>query len=161
MSGGEPMFDEATLVRFWDYVEKRGADECWLWSGPRDRPGYGNMSVNKIRRRATHLAMEIATNKPWDPAFDACHTCDTPSCVNPAHLWAGTRRDNVLDMVAKKRHYQQLKTHCLKGHPLEGANLKIRKDGRSHQRECLICYQAYRYDWNRKQRLGIENGGRK
>lgn len=33
-----------------------------------------------------------------------CHTCDTPACWNPKHLFAGTQSDNIRDCVSKGRH---------------------------------------------------------
>ena len=33
-----------------------------------------------------------------------CHHCDTPLCVNPRHLFVGTKKDNAIDMAQKGRH---------------------------------------------------------
>lgn len=41
-----------------------------------------------------------------DPVPDdmcVCHTCDTPLCVNPEHLFLGTQIDNTADRHAKER----------------------------------------------------------
>jgi hypothetical protein len=35
-----------------------------------------------------------------------CHSCDTPRCINPDHLWLGTPKQNSSDMSAKGRHWR-------------------------------------------------------
>ena len=43
--------------------------------------------------------------------LDCCHTCDTPACVNPEHLFVGTRSDNMKDAGKKGRHWSQKAEH--------------------------------------------------
>jgi hypothetical protein len=88
---------------FWLRVDKRGADECWHWQGSLDRKGYGQIEINGIRRRATHVSLELHRHTRPSPQHGACHTCDNPPCVNPAHLWWGTAQDNATDMCRKGR----------------------------------------------------------
>jgi len=63
---------------------------------------------------AKKLGCEIPTS------MDACHTCDNPSCINPEHLWGGTRSQNSLD-ASKKGRTQG------KSHPLSNAKLNWEK----------------------------------
>lgn len=51
---------------------------------------------------AHRLAYSFAVNGEIED-MGICHRCDTPLCVNPAHLFSGTASDNMLDMVAKGR----------------------------------------------------------
>lgn len=89
--------------RFWSKVNRSGGpDACWPWMGTRILSGYGQIWENGKHRPATHIALRLA-GRPLAPGEQACHQCDNPPCVNPAHLFAGSRSDNVQDMVAKGR----------------------------------------------------------
>lgn len=87
---------------FWSKVDRRGPNDCWLWQAYCDKDGYGYFTVNKAARKA-HRVAYVLTHGNLEPSQDVCHACDTPGCVNPAHLWVGTYRDNIDDMLAKGR----------------------------------------------------------
>ena len=85
---------------FWSRVDKSGA--CWLWTAAKGRKGYGQMRISGKLRIAHRLSWELA-NGPIPGGLFVCHRCDVTSCVNPAHLFLGTNRDNILDSMAKGR----------------------------------------------------------
>lgn len=95
-----------TAERFWAKVDKSaGVAGCWLWLAKKDKDGYGSFSVGpkgaNFPVRAHRFAYEMV-NPPLG-SMNGCHTCDTPACVNPAHIFPGTAKDNVRDMIAKGR----------------------------------------------------------
>ena len=81
-------------------------DECWPWLGAKRR-GYGLIWADGRKRPAHQVAWELANGEPFPTGMHACHTCDNPSCVNPAHIFPGTRSDNLRDAVRKGRMWQQ------------------------------------------------------
>lgn len=77
-------------------------DGCWLWSGPKLLAGYGKFGVRGKTVSAHRFSYSHYIGKIPE-AMHICHTCDTPACVNPDHLFLGTHQDNMRDKVAKLR----------------------------------------------------------
>lgn len=126
--------------RFWPRVERRGPDECWLWTGKRNAKGYGVIGRNGRRTIATQISWELAQGSPVPAELLVCHSCDNPPCVNPAHLWLGTNSDNMRDMVAKGRNATAgHPDHCKRGHAYEGQRPFPSEHG-IHR--CRICHYA-------------------
>lgn len=90
--------------RFWQKVVKRGHDACWGWAG-RVEPasGYGYLSVRDRPVLAHRFAWELANGRKLRSGEQVNHTCDTRSCTNPRHLYAGTQYDNIHDMLRRGR----------------------------------------------------------
>jgi hypothetical protein len=82
------------------WVDKSG--ECWEWTGARDKDGYGAFNYAGKTHRAPTVALEI-DGRPVQPGMYACHRCDNPCCVNPAHLYPGTPTQNMEDARARGR----------------------------------------------------------
>lgn len=77
-------------------------DECWEWHSARTPMGYGLFTHRAKNYYAHRVAYETFVG-PIPDGLDVCHTCDNPSCCNPAHLWVGSAKDNAQDMVKKGR----------------------------------------------------------
>lgn len=90
--------------RFWTKVRKGQPRECWLWTASENNEGYGRFRLNG-KSRSAHVVSWLFAH--GDTAgMCVLHKCDTPLCVNPAHLWLGTHADNMADMAAKGRAYR-------------------------------------------------------
>lgn len=98
------------IDRFWRHVNKDGPivreelGPCWIWTAACYPNGYGQMGSTPGRSVLVHRFSYETFNGPIEDGKHVCHHCDVRACVNPKHLWLGTRSDNIKDMVAKGRH---------------------------------------------------------
>lgn len=81
-------------------VDKTHPDGCWIWLRGTNRGGYGWLQAGRSRMLAHRLAFFLAHG--YLPAV-VRHTCDTPRCVNPDHLLAGTQAENARDAMERGR----------------------------------------------------------
>ena len=103
------------MDRFWSKVDKTPGHgpngDCRIWTGGSRGNGYGAIGVNKkvIDTHRFSFLLECGISS-LPSTLDVCHRCDFRLCVNPDHLFLGTRQDNVLDMFEKGRgSLEQLK----------------------------------------------------
>lgn len=85
-----------------------GSTDCWIWLKGKDKNGYGQCHAARVAKdnnvTRAHQLSWVMMNGPIPEGMLVCHTCDNPSCVNPAHLFLGSWDDNVQDMMSKGRH---------------------------------------------------------
>lgn len=98
---------------------------CWDWQGNADTKGYALFSYRGKCRRAIRVSFQLFIG-PIPDGLQLDHLCRNHACVNPNHVEPVTSRENL--MRGKTRAAENAaKTHCLRGHPLSGDNLYLRK----------------------------------
>ena len=94
--------ENISRLRFWSKVTK--TDKCWLWQGANIK-GYGKLGIGGQSYLAHRLSYMWNVG-PIPDGLNVLHTCDTPPCVLPSHLFLGTQGDNLRDAASKGRTWR-------------------------------------------------------
>lgn len=113
---------------------------CWRWTG-RKRGGYGSIRIHwpePKREFYAHRLSYVLFCGDIPPGHELDHLCRNTYCVRPEHLepvthWENTRRGTNFIAELSRR------THCKRGHPLEGDNLRLQEWRHKTMRQCLEC----------------------
>lgn len=123
---------------------------CWLWTGGTVKSGYGKIRFGTGTWMVHRLSLYIFKPDEYSDSLNALHTCDVKLCFNPAHLYAGTQKDNMQDRIEKGNNPELNKTHCIYGHEYTVENTYVNAKG---HRSCMFCRKLK--DSNRQRKVII------
>lgn len=88
--------------RIWGRMIIGSEDECHLFTGAKNRFGYGQVK-DKGKGFMVHRWVWEQTNGPIPAGLCILHSCDTPACANIKHLRLGSHDDNMQDKKDRGR----------------------------------------------------------
>ncbi len=132
----KPLSD-VLLERFWSKVEVIGSG-CWEWRGGLATNGYGRFNLGNGKSVPAHRITYNLLKGDIPEGLEPDHLCRNRKCVNPDHIEAVTRRENIMRglLPETNRNLQLSKTHCPQGHPYDKNNTYVDPQG---FRQCKKC----------------------
>lgn len=106
---------------------------CHVWTGPKDRDGYGIISVKRRGKPSSigaHRAAAFLSGMEIDGKV-VRHVCDNPGCVSPQHLRIGSHADNVADRQRRNRQARGASTGNAKLNAEQVASIRVDARGPS------------------------------
>jgi hypothetical protein len=165
--------DNRATKRFWNkisIIDMGYSSLCWIWKGPLNQDGYGNVTMKPFYGPAHRVAYSALVEMV--PKGLVCdHLCMNKACVNPEHIRITTQSENVKAIpgyrekaIAKLAHINaahKAKTHCPHGHPYDEENTHITKQGKRVCKKCGYLRnrkkleEGYFKCWQQKRKLKL------
>jgi len=117
-------------AKYFDERISKDSNGCWNWRGTKTRLGYGICSIDEIKTTA-HRGMYYLLYGNIQCGLEIDHLCKNTLCVNPSHLEAITRLENI------RRGSRATQTHCIHGHEFTKNNTYFKKSNGT--RVCRAC----------------------
>ena len=86
---------------FFSHVTPGRMDDCWIWQGGK-RGDYGAGRLNGKTEDAHRVSYQLFVGEIPD-GLEVMHGCNTPLCVNPAHLSLGTHAENMAQTAGRRQ----------------------------------------------------------
>lgn len=129
--------------RFWQHVDTGSPNACWIWTGARNRDGYGHFYVSGKLVAVHRFSFELHKG-PIPEGMEIDHLCRTHPCVNPLHLDAVSHQTNNRRGV----HPNSFKNACSQGHSYDLLNtMYVRGKSGTVQRRCRQCSRLWHRKW--------------
>ena len=91
--------------RLYSKCKHNEVTDCWEYQGAVNNIGYGMIrDTDHNGMRTTHRVSYEVHKGEIPNNMCVLHTCDNRRCCNPEHLWLGTHKENIHDMIDKDRH---------------------------------------------------------
>lgn len=81
---------------------KSDVEECIIWPFGKNSEGRGRVNIGGNPQNADVAVLTAAKGEKPTPWHECCHSCGNGhlGCVNPLHMYWGTRKENVADAIA-------------------------------------------------------------
>jgi hypothetical protein len=118
---------------------KKLPNGCWEWTG-KTYGGYGFIKAGYHQDRAHRWSMRLLRPDDYNDLLLVCHKCNNSRCINPSHLYMGSRKDNTRDSIKAGTctlvNKFANRNKCSKGHEYTIENTYVDPSGYRQCKEC-------------------------